>query len=448
MNSLISRSLGLLKNAGFVRFIYIFIFTSLITVLIGYLGGSDSFAEEKVQKKLSNKLTLKSEDGNNSITFGLKLQLQFQYTSKDNGSGVDRGNETLFRFRRIRPIISGTLINKNLSYYIQFSTAPGSLELIDAYINYRFIDQLSLMVGQYKIPFTRYRVSSVQFVDWAIVSKYFGSERQLGLSLHNCAKKPPRFEYSFGVFQGQNARNSHGIGISKVSGDEVLNPSDFTDPKALDELHPLLAGKFFYNHNGIITKTDGDFEKGPFRFAIGLSAAYDFQPEAYRDFALRFAPEFLMKMYGFSFSATYYMGLYEKNGEISKMDIALHGVLANLGYVIGSQFEIAARFALVSTTDNFRSDTQTRAANLIAAKTTDLNNGANGVTQSDVDDLTSQYKSAGLMQKEWEATLGFNYYIFGKTLMLQTDVGWLRHEITGSADKNDVVARVQLQLCL
>jgi len=423
------------KSIGVFPIIFCAIFIVSVFTTSVYAEGN---SQEVAKKPLSKALTLESSDGNNSITFGFVLQLQFQYTSKDNGNGGDRDNNTQFRFRRIRPIIKGKLINKNLSYKVQFSTAPGAIELVDAYINYKFNKHISLMVGQHKIPFTRYRTTSVQFVDWAIVTKYFGAERQVGLSIHNTSKTPPKFEYTFGVFQGQNARKSHGVGMSMISGEELVNCSNLADAQALDELHPLVAGRFFYNHNGIVTKKDGDFKKGPFRFAAGLSASYDFRSKAYRDFSFRLAPEFLMKVRGFSFSAVYYLTMFEQDGKFSDTSIAFQSVLANAGYVINKHLELAMRFALIASSDTLRSDTQNRGAALIAA----------GTTPDEIQELTDQYGKAGLMKREWEATIGLNYYIFGTTLKLATDFGWQRHQFVGSDDKDDFIARMQLELNL
>jgi hypothetical protein len=79
-----------------------------------------------------------------------------------------------------------------------------------------------LRIGQCKVPFTRFRIQSFQrltFADWPIVTKFFGGERQIGVTLHNGYEDPPVRAYVVGLLSGVNARASHGIGIATVYGE-------------------------------------------------------------------------------------------------------------------------------------------------------------------------------------------------------------------------------------
>lgn len=79
--------------------------------------------------------------------------------------------------------------------------------MLDFYFNYKLRGPHQARLGQVKVPFTRYRIQSFQqltFVDWAIVSKAFGAERQMGFALHNGYEKPSRYGYVIGIFSGQN----------------------------------------------------------------------------------------------------------------------------------------------------------------------------------------------------------------------------------------------------
>ena len=91
--------------------------------------------------------------------------------------------EDTFNFRR-------GFLKEALKFKLHLSTAPPSLELMDYYLNYRAKkEHLQFRFGQYKVPFTRYRIQSFQrltFVDWSIVTRYFRAERvakQLGFEL-------------------------------------------------------------------------------------------------------------------------------------------------------------------------------------------------------------------------------------------------------------------------
>lgn len=387
---------------------------------------------------LSPRLTLESEDGQNSLTFGLAVQLMYTYLEKDKGPDVHADYLSNLTWRRVRPSIKGGMLGGDLSFYLHLSTAPGALEMMDYYVNYEMSPMLRFRIGQCKIPFTRYRIQSfknLQLVDWSPVTRYFGAERQLGIAIHSGYEKPTAIEYEFGVFNGLNSRKSHTVGFAEITGEKVGNASDLVDPAPLDEFHPALALHLAYNHNHIVSAYDTDFEKRGFRVSGGLSAVWDANPVMHRDYALRLSPELLMKAYGFALSGIYYVGFFEREGDIAQTDIALTGAVAQASYLIGKVAEFALRYSYIGTTEQLRKDARKRAYDILSDDTVE-----------GYDELAKQYKEAGTMYALREYAVGFNIYMVGRSLKLQNDFSWISHEDFTGDNLLDLRVRSQLQL--
>jgi len=377
---------------------------------------------------------LSGSDGNSKIKFQFAGQLWLYYESRDNGSANDRTNGLYMKARRIRLSLQGDLLNPNLSFKLHLSTAPKSLELMDFYFNYKIESRFQFRFGQYKVPYTRYRIQSFQqlvFVDWAITTQYFGAERQIGFALHNGYEKPPAWGYIIGIFTGVNARASHAIGLAKVFCEDALNPSDLVDPAPTAEFHPELFLHISRNANNIQVQSNTDMEKTGLRYSAGFSAAWDIDPTEFQDFRYRFAPEFLIKYHGISIMATGYAGYSDLN-EPSQTKLTMLGGLVQTSYRINKAYEVCLRYAIVDFQDVLTDYAESRAQQLID-------------DSGDDPDVIKQYQNAGKVNKEEEITLGFSKYIIEHLLKWQTDFGRLRHSRFAET-RNDYLVRSQFQL--
>lgn len=368
---------------------------------------------------------LADADSSAWLRFQFVGQLCMDFQSVNQGQDEDRSNTLIMKARRIRPIISVSLPEQRLSLRVHLSAAPGSLELMDLYFNYKAHEQLQLRAGQYKAPFTRYRIQSFQrltFVDWPIVARAFGGERQMGLALHNGYERPPRYGYAFGVFTGVNARASHAAYLPKVYGEKIPNPSDLADPGPAAEFHPELFLHLAYNARGVRVQSDTDEVGGGLRYAAMLSAAWDLDPTPHQDFKLRLSPEFLAKYQGLSLSTIGYVGIVEM-GVPARTEQAMLGGLLQTAYRINDSYEISALYAVVDLSDALVDDAYGPSSNEIAA---------------------SSQNDAQVVREE-EIRVGFNRYIASHALKWQTDGGWLTHR-GRHEDRTDFVVRSQFQL--
>ncbi len=379
---------------------------------------------------------LASQNGRNVLTLGFAGQLQTELMVTDLG-GDEPDNSFLPKLRRIRLLLGGTFLSRQLKYYLQLSTAPNSLEIMDFFLEYRFSRHLRLRGGQYKIPFTSHRegsFKSLTFVDWSILVPAFGSDRQMGVHIHNDGFGPSGLFYAFGVYTGQNARKAHARLYARTWGESLSNPSDLTAPAPLDGFHPELVARLAYKTGGINIKQDTDFKGGGPRLAVTLGLTWDLNPDRTLDQALRGAAELLVKAHSASFHAALYAATARQDSRLSQR-FAMVGGLVQASYLIQRRWEVALRYAVVHFDQSLLDDARRRAADLINAETDPDAQAA----------LESQYAQAGILQREHEVTAGLNLYLVHNYLKLQLDVSWLGHE-RASGLLSDLRSRLQLQL--
>ena len=383
-------------------------------------------------------LRIATEDGQTSLRFRLSAQFRWEGLNKDPGPGKDGEWSDAVFFRRIRPVLEGSVLTQDLTWRLHVNLVPGQLELDDLWVSYAAHPEFRLLFGQNKIPFTRYRMDSftdLPLVDWSYETKYFGAERQIGLTLHNGMDRPPEFEYEFGIYTGVNARASNGTALPRVFAETPPNPSSLTDPALPSSFHPELAAHFAWNYGGINVRNPSDLEGGPFRFSIGLSATWDARPTERQDMALRVAPEFMIKVAGFHLLGVFYVACWDEVTGDNPINLGLLGGVVQASYTFLERFEVAVRYANVSILQALRDDARTYADRRIAAEPDPDAQAA----------LVEQYKNVGRLTAEHEATLGFTVYLLGTTLKLQIDGGLQLHERT-DANRYDALVRSQLQL--
>ena len=387
-------------------------------------------------------------DSTSSLRLQFAGQLRMQFESKDQGSGKERLDQVTMQARRIRTTAAVGLPRYGLSFKLQLSFAPDAAEMMDAFFDYDVLCCAKLRFGQFKVPFTRYRVQSFQrltFADWAIVTKYFGAERQMGFAVHNGYEKPPVWGYVAGVFTGVNARASHGVGMDVLYGEVAPNPSLLVDPGPRGDFHPEIVVHGSYNPQNMSVASDSDEKDKGLRWFAALSAAWDLDPIPYQDFTARVAPELLIKYRGMSFDAVGYAGWADIDGGcVTKK--AMLGGLVQSSYRINKRFELAARYAIVDFDDSFVESAYFRAQDLIAAAEAAVDAASEKeLAEANLSEIIAQYKNTGKVSREQEATVGVNIYIDGHSLKWQNDAGWLIHTRTDGS-RTDFVARSQFQL--
>ncbi|MBZ4416247.1 porin [Myxococcus sp. RHSTA-1-4] len=170
---------------------------------------SDSPAS-KVRWRPGKGLEVNSEDGRFQLV--TRLRGQFLYQADDNFVSEDEREFVHgFMLRRARVAFSGHLFGKHNKYKMELAFAPRDQAftdlsgdtsppvtdrdnvptlsaLLDLYMEFDYLRDLTLRVGQYKVPFNRQRVISsgdLMMVDRSIANAEFNLDRDLGLDLRS-----------------------------------------------------------------------------------------------------------------------------------------------------------------------------------------------------------------------------------------------------------------------
>ncbi|MBC7783590.1 MAG: hypothetical protein H7144_07100 [Burkholderiales bacterium] len=210
---------------------------------------------------------VRSADGN----FSVKPGLQFQFRSvanfaEDAKVDGDDSLETGFEVRRARFRFDGNAISKDLTYSFVWdsSRSSGSVSLLDAYVQYKFADEMAVKVGQFKESWTHEKdVSSFRqtAVERSIVDALLGgatTDRVQGIALVYGGEGNP-FRGELALHDGANSKNTtfedttsnYGVGARveyKVYGDWGAY-KDFTAKGSKDNLL-VIGGGFDYTESG------------------------------------------------------------------------------------------------------------------------------------------------------------------------------------------------------
>lgn len=399
-------------------------------------GPSLSRADEGQESGLPERLgpfTIETEDGAARLRPTLGAQLRLTVEDRELGEG-GRDTRVDLRFPRLRVGLRASFLDERVEVALQLNVWPEQLELIDAYLGATLLPELRLRAGQFKIPFTLYREQSfldLATTDWPLTTRWFGSERQLGLMAHDMRRDASGFAYAIGVFGGQNRRAAHARELPRVYGEEPPNPSDLSDPSA-PALHAELVGRVAHLASDVHPESNFDLSGEPeLRHAAALSAAWDTDPVHRQDFLLRVAPEVMLKWSGLSLVAIGYLGLAETlDGSVM---LAAAGGFVELGWSAHRHLQLALRYARVHLLSDLRADARAYAASIEPAD------------PAAHDAWQAQYGGVGHVRARHELALGVTVPILGRSLAWQSDAGWLRTERDDGA-RDDVQVRTQLQL--
>jgi len=376
---------------------------------------------------------IEDEDGNAlRVRFVAQGQANLDLRSRDDWVPAES-----LRFRRVRLLVDTKLLDDRVRTGLQLNLQPGAMELMDLWGEVGLGGDLALKVGQFKVPWTRYRDQSfarLLMVDWPVATRFFGAERQFGVMASDGAVGGDRFGWALGVFTGANARASFATGIGSSHVELWDSPSDLTGPSVSWTVHPELVGRVSTGTPGIDAKTSSDADGGPIRWLGAFSVAADLAPDPTRDFTLRLSPEFLVKGDGLSANLVGYVGFFD-SGDTPIAPASVGGV-AEAGWRFAPSWGVAASYSRVDRLPELRDTARARADAVIAA-----------APPAERDALEAAYASAGAVRSEQETGLGLDWWVSGDAVKLQLDGAWLRTETASDAD-DGVRFRLQAQVAL
>ncbi len=341
--------------------------------------------------------------------------------------GAEPGSPVL-ELRRLRLGLRASALGGALTGLVVVNANPLALELLDAWGEVALGRGHRLRVGLAKVSSTTYRMgafSDLVFVDWALVTRPFGTERQLGAELHN-QRSGQSWEYALGLWHGSTARAAHGRGLADVYAEPVANLSDLRVGHGYDPPHPEVSGRLLWRGPA-----------GPPRrlhVTAGLNAQYDLRPVEARDIRLLVAPEIALARGPLHLEITAWLGLAE--GTTRPGVGAVTGLLAEVHAELSPRVTLGLRYAQVDVSEALRDDARARAQRL-------SQQGPNDTREA----LTRRYALAGTLSTEHEIGIALRVDVLPPFVRWQTDLGWIQRH--GDPSPHDEIrGRTQLQLAL
>ncbi|MBW1907078.1 MAG: hypothetical protein JRJ24_17605 [Deltaproteobacteria bacterium] len=348
------------------------------------------------------------------IGIGFATQLEFEYDQQFEGGGSEKDSLETLEFRRIRSTLSSSFIDGRIRSRFQINMTPSAFELIDMWFAFTRFKFATFRVGQFKIPYDRYRAQSfaaLSLVDWAPTTTMFGSERQIGAEMLGIGGFL-KAEYAIGVFSGTNARAALAVGITEVYGEVPQSASDFGFGEVVSEFHPELAARAAKNFGNINTDTNSDITGSKeLRHSVGMGIAWDARPKATEDLALRLSAEWLGKIRHIHMNVVSYLAWYEpwEGGSIVFGPI---GFMAEAGYRFSLMWELALRYSVTYLTPSLRSDARSYGQDQI-------------MNATDPASAILQYGQNGEQRTNNELALAGTSHIIGNSLKVVTEVAWM-----------------------
>lgn len=217
-------------------------------------------------------LTAVSSDGDFSLSIGFRNQFRLTLEQK-RPEGPDPDGTMALAVRRSRFALKGNAFGKHTKYELQLDLAPQGVNsgadgtpttspLLDAYVKFEQVRDLSLRVGQYKSPYLREHVMSdgkLELVDRSLLNSRFTIDRDIGLDVYSSDLfgLDKMLRYNLGVYagEGRNAFQQSSLGMLYVARVEALPLGAFDD------------------------YSEGDFERSAPRLSVGAAYAYHSRAE-------------------------------------------------------------------------------------------------------------------------------------------------------------------------
>jgi phosphate-selective porin len=347
-----------------------------------------------IDYKIGKGFTFTSADEKFQLSLGGRLQSRYTFFDREQESGVasQRQDVSEWRIRRMKVWMSGYAYTKDLTYLLQTemtqtSSSPstgtgnaGAKFIEHAYLNYRLMDEVQLLVGQTKVPFGRQWLTgsgNLSFIDRSPVSDAFRPGYDIGLKLHGKIAKG-LVTYDFGGYGGKGQGIISGTNDNSFAARLTVNPLGelpYNEADLDTTGKPLVSvgANYFYDRLAFTRGADAGtstFESTNQNFmssAGWLTASRTFgrgvQTEKVE--AQLIGIDAAFKWLGSYTVAEYFIGQAE--GDRSGALLRAHGFFAQTGYcVIPKKLEIAARYSYLDPNRDARNDLLTEVAGAVS----------------------------------------------------------------------------------
>lgn len=302
-------------------------------------------------------VTLRSAEGGFGLTIRGRVQTRATLRTSDTpGEDLD----LWFQIRRSRLVFIADQPAQKLQLYIQVGLGPSDLDdedpvpLRDAQVIWSPLRDLSVRVGQMKVPFSRERLvssSALQFADRSRLNAEFNLDRDVGVQIfsHDLFGLGGLIDYQAGIYggAGQN-RTDPGVGVLVVGRVSVQPLGRFADAYVEADLKrssvPRLSlGAAVARHTQAhrVRVTHGADLEGPPRRTLHVAADAIFK---WSGWSLQTEAVYRVADPAVATAST-------TEGEDPMGDVKFahgFGYMASLGHVFESGWEVAGRFVRIA----------------------------------------------------------------------------------------------------
>lgn len=389
----------------------------LLTAVVIILGCAPLIQAQQVQSQTTlpyfsygKGLGITAPDSLFSINIRFRMQNRMAFTTVDTDDFQIESVEA--RVRRTRLRFDGFVYSPRLTYTLQLSFSRGDMDyeslnfpniVRDAWIQYAVTKNLSIGIGQTKLPGNRQRVNSsgdLQFVDRSIVNATFNIDRDFGIQF-NYKKDFYTVRGAMSSGEGRNISNSD-QGMAYTGRVELLpfghftNGGDYFEGDLAREKKPKVSFGLGYSHNENAIRTGGQL--GPFLYD-GTNINTQFIDFLYKHNGWAFASEFIKR--------TSPNPITTNETGAQRYVFVGHGENYQGSYLFKNNFEIAGRFSMV----------------------------------------TPGQEIEGMEEKVEQYTLGLTKYIKGHRVKIQNDITWEQIQFKGSPTVDGAwIYRFQVEL--
>ncbi|MDC0571786.1 OprO/OprP family phosphate-selective porin [Flavobacteriaceae bacterium] len=391
----------------------------IVTLIINFNLQAQEISDTSFGKGLVNFV---AKDSTFSVKFAPRFQVR-SMSSWDHNGDIYESPEHNFIVRRARLKFDGFAYNKNLIYKIELGLSNRDVSganafnrntpryILDAVIKWKFAKNWEFWAGQTKLPGNVERVVSsgnLQLIDRSLLNSRFNIDRDLGIQIRHKSNLGGTFltreKFSISQGEGRNVTEGNEGGLQYTARLELLpfgafkSKGDYSQSDLKREEKSKLMLGFTYNFNEEAVRERG--------FAGDYMVRSD--ETIYGTDQTTIFIDAMYKFNGFSFMGEYAKRTAdneiatETDGVTPTGDIVLTGNALNLqaGYLFKNNYEVAGRFTTV-----------------------------------DYESVTSK-----LPTKQY--TLGFNKYVVGHKLKIQSDISYT----TLDGDANNITFRLGFDL--
>jgi hypothetical protein len=391
----------------------------IVTLIINFNLQAQEISDTSFGKGLVNFV---AKDSTFSVKFAPRFQVR-SMSSWDHNGDIYESPEHNFIVRRARLKFDGFAYNKNLIYKIELGLSNRDVSganafnrntpryILDAVIKWKFAKNWEFWAGQTKLPGNVERVVSsgnLQLIDRSLLNSRFNIDRDLGIQIRHKSNLGGTFltreKFSISQGEGRNVTEGNEGGLQYTARLELLpfgafkSKGDYSQSDLKREEKPKLMLGFTYNFNEEAVRERG--------FAGDYMVRSD--ETIYGTDQTTIFIDAMYKFNGFSFMGEYAKRTAdneiatETDGVTPTGDIVLTGNALNLqaGYLFKNNYEVAGRFTTV-----------------------------------DYESVTSK-----LPTKQY--TLGFNKFVVGHKLKIQSDISYT----TLDGDANNITFRLGFDL--